>query len=141
GVVIGQIVNSGGFRFSAVVSQDEAADLFTGQIRRTEVRIYGEGGKNLEVSDYQIIPFRQEKLPSAALGWRGGGEVAVSVNDQTGLKAAEPFFQIYADIRPDQSAVLLHGRSGKLRFTLDPKPLFFQWMHLFKQLLQKRYQL
>jgi len=106
-----------------------------------EVRIHGEGGKNLEVSEYQIIPFRQEKLPSAALGWRGCGEVAVSVKDQTGRQAAEPFFQIYAEIRSDQGAVLLHGRSGKLRFTLDPKPLFSQWAHLFKQLLQKRYQL
>jgi putative peptide zinc metalloprotease protein len=141
GAVIGQIVNRGGFRFSAVVSQDEAADLFTGRISGAEVRIYGEGGKNLEVSEYQIIPFRQEKLPSAALGWRGGGEVAVSVNDQTGRQAAEPFFQIYADIPSDQGAVLLHGRSGKLRFTLDPKPLFSQWAHLFRQFLQKRYQL
>jgi len=141
GAVIGQIVNRGGFRFSAVVSQDEAADLFTGRISGAEVRIHGEGGKNLEVSEYQIIPFRQEKLPSAVLGWRGGGEVAVSANDQTGRQAAEPFFQIYADIPSDQGVVLLHGRSGKLRFTLDPKPLLFQWAHLFKQLLQKRYQL
>ena len=141
GAVIGQIVNRGGFRFSAVVSQNEAADLFTGQITKAEVRILGEGGKNLDVSEYQIIPFRQEKLPSAALGWRGGGEVAVSVKDQTGLQAAEPFFQIYADIRSDQGVVLFHGRSGKLRFTLDPKPLLFQWVHLFRQLLQKRYQL
>ena len=42
---------------------------------------------------------------------------------------------------PDQGAVLLHGRSGKLRFTLDPKPLLFQWAHLFRQFLQKRYKL
>ncbi len=141
GAVLGQIVNHGGFRFSAVVSQNEAADLFTGQIKGAEVRIYGEGGKNLEVSEYQIIPFRQERLPSAALGWRGGGEVSVSLKDQTGLQAAEPFFQIYAEIPSDQGAVLLHGRSGKLRFTLDPNPLLFQWAHLFRQFLQKRYQL
>jgi putative peptide zinc metalloprotease protein len=141
GAEIGQIVNRVEFRFSAVVSQGEAADLFSGQITKAEVRIHGEGGKNLDVSEFRIIPFRQEKLPSAALGWRGGGEVAVSVNDQTGLRAAEPFFQIYADIRSDQGVALFHGRSGKLRFTLDPKPLLFQWAHLFRQLLQKRYQL
>lgn len=141
GSVIGQIVNYSAFRLSAVVSQEEAADLFTGQIRKAEVRIHGQGGKNLDVAAYKIIPYRQEKLPSAALGWRGGGEVPVSLQDQTGLQAAEPFFQIYANIEPAPGVVLLHGRSGKLRFTLNPKPLLLQWAHKFRQLLQKRYQI
>jgi putative peptide zinc metalloprotease protein len=124
-----------------VVSQEEAADLFTGKIEKAEVRIHGQGEQNLDVSEYQIIPYKQEKLPSAALGWRGGGDVAVSVKDETGRQAAEPFFQIYAKIQPAPGVALLHGRSGKLRFTLDPKPLLLQWVHLFRQLLQKRYQL
>ncbi|MFH1018983.1 MAG: hypothetical protein V1782_00010 [Pseudomonadota bacterium] len=134
-------MNHDAFRFSAVVSQEEAADLFVGQIRKAEVRLYGQGGNNLDVSKYQIIPYRQEKLPSAALGWFGGGEVAVSTKDDTGLKAAEPFFQIYADIQPKLGVAFLHGRSGKLRFTLNPKPLLLQWAHRFRQLLQKRYQI
>jgi len=141
GSAIGQIVDQRAFRFSAVVSQDEAAELFTDQIQKTEVRIFGQGGENIEVSAFKIIPYRQERLPSAALGWRGGGEVAVSVRDETGLKAAEPFFQIYADILKSPGAVLLHGRSGKLRFTLNPKPLLLQWGHKLRQLLQKRYQI
>jgi putative peptide zinc metalloprotease protein len=141
GAVLGKIVNRSDFRFSAVVSQDEAADLFNGQIRKVEVRVNGQGGTNLEVLKYQIIPYRQEKLPSAALGWRGGGEVAVSGKDQAGLQTVEPFFQIYADIQPAQDIALLHGRSGKVRFTLNAKPLLLQWTHSFKQLLQKRYQI
>jgi putative peptide zinc metalloprotease protein len=141
GSVIGEIVNQGDFRFSAVVLQEEASELFTGKIEKAEVRIHGQGDQNLKVLEYQIIPFQQQKLPSAALGWRGGGEVAVSAKDEKGLKAAEPFFQIYAIIQSAPDVLLLHGRSGKLRFTLDPKPLLFQWAHLFRQLLQKRYQL
>jgi putative peptide zinc metalloprotease protein len=141
GSVIGEIVNRQAFRFSAVVSQDEASELFTGKIEKAEVRIHGQGDRNLKVVEYQIIPFQQQKLPSAALGWSGGGEVAVSAKDETGRKAAEPFFQIYAVIQSAPGVLLLHGRSGKLRFTLDPKPLLFQWAHLFRQLLQKRYQL
>lgn len=141
GAVLGKIVNRSDFRFSAVVSQDEAADLFNGQIRKVEVRVNGQGGTNLEVLEYQIIPYRQEKLPSAALGWRGGGEVAVSEKDQAGLQTVEPFFQIYADIQPAQEVALLHGRSGKVRFTLNAKPLLLQWTHSLKQLLQKRYQI
>jgi putative peptide zinc metalloprotease protein len=141
GAAIGEIVDHDSFRFSAVVSQDEAADLFAGKIRKAEVRLYGQGGTNLSVKTFKIIPFQHETLPSAALGWFGGGAVPVSVNDETGLQAAEPFFQIYATIRAAPGVALLHGRSGKLRFTLNPRPLLFQWGHSLRQLLQKRYQI
>lgn len=141
GALIGELVDPGSFRFSAVVSQDEAADLFEGEIRKTEVRIFGQGGENLEVYKVRIIPFQQETLPSAALGWFGGGSVAVSSQDDTGLKTAEPFFQIYADIAPNDRVKMHHGQSGKVRFTLKPSPLLMQWGHKLRQLLQKRYQI
>ncbi len=141
GSAIGEIINRSKFRLSAVVSQDEASNLFVDQIEKTEVRLYGQGGVNLEVSEYQIIPFQHDKLPSAALGWRGGGEVAVAVTDEKGLQAAEPFFQIYANIRPDQGVTFLHGRAGTLRFSLHPEPLLVQWGRKFQQLLQKRYRI
>ncbi|MFC1534946.1 hypothetical protein ACFL7M_16455 [Thermodesulfobacteriota bacterium] len=141
GSLVGEIVHHGHFRLSAAVSQEAAADLFVGQIKKAEVRIHGQGGKNLAVTDYQIIPFQQEKLPSAALGWFGGGEVPVSVKDETGLQAAEPFFQIYANIQSIPGVLLLHGRSGKLRLTLNPKPLLMQWARKFRQLIQRRYQI
>jgi putative peptide zinc metalloprotease protein len=138
---VGEIVNHGAFRFSAVVSQEEAANLFVDQIREAEVRLYGQGGVNLEVQDFLIIPFQHEQLPSAALGWFGGGEVQVSVSDETGLKAAEPFFQIYANLVPNQDVTFVHGRSGKIRFSLSPTPLLVQWGRKFQQLLQKRYRI
>lgn len=141
GSFLGEIVEGGSFRFSAVVSQDEAADLFVGTIRKAEVRIRGQAGDNLGVEDYRIIPYRQERLPSAALGWMGGGEVPVALRDETGLKAAEPFFQIYADLRSAPGVGFFHGRSGRLRFTLDSRPLLFQWLHKFRQLIQKRYRI
>ena len=141
GSLVGEIVNQKAFRFSAVVSQEEASNLFVDQITKAEVRLFGHGGINLGVTDYRIIPFQHERLPSAALGWYGGGEIAVSLSDESGLQTAEPFFQIYADLRPDPSVAFLHGRAGKLRFTLHPKPLLFQWGRKFRQLLQKRYQI
>lgn len=141
GSLIGEIVNQKAFRFSAVVSQEEASNLFVDQITKAEVRLFGQGGINLDVTDCRIIPFQHERLPSAALGWYGGGEIAVSLSDESGLQTAEPFFQIYADLRPDSSVAFLHGRSGKLRFTLHPKPLLVQWGRKFRQLLQKRYQI
>jgi putative peptide zinc metalloprotease protein len=139
GSTLGEIVNHSAFRFSAVVSQEEAADLFVGQISKAEVRLFGQTGKNLGVEDYQIIPFQRDKLPSAALGWFGNGEVAISPKDDTGLQTAEPFFLIYVNLQPIPDVVLFHGMSGKLRLTLDPKPLLLQWIHLLRQLLQRRY--
>ena len=141
GSFVGEIVNHDAFRFSAVVSQDEASNLFGGAIEKAEVRLYGQGGRNLEVRDYEIIPFQHEKLPSPALGWRAGGEVPVSLADETGVEAAEPFFQIYADLVPSPEVAFFHGRSGKLRFSLRPEPLLNQWVRKFRQLLQERYQI
>jgi putative peptide zinc metalloprotease protein len=141
GSAIGTIVDPAAFRFSAVVSQDEAAELFGGRIQKAEVRLYGQAGQNLATTNLLFIPFQQEKLPSAALGWLGGGEVPVAVTDETGLQAVEPFFQIYATLKSGSQAALLHGRSGKLRFTLNSKPLLLQWGHKLRQLLQKRYRI
>jgi putative peptide zinc metalloprotease protein len=141
GSPVGQIVDQRTFLFTAVVSQEEASDLFLGDINKAEVRLHGQGGVNLSVTDYQIIPFKHEKLPSAALGWLAGGEVPVSVSDESGLQAAEPFFQINANIQTEPGVFLLHGRSGKLRLTLNPKPLLLQWAREFRQLLQRRYQI
>ena len=137
----GEIVNTESFMFTAVVSQDDAANLFAEEINKAEVRIFGEAGENIDVSTYQIIPFQHEKLPSAALGWLGGGEVAVSMSDESGLQTAEPFFQIYAYLKAPHEATLMHGRSGKLRFTMNPKPLLYQWVSSLRQLLQRRYQI
>jgi putative peptide zinc metalloprotease protein len=141
GSALGQIVNPTAFRFSAVVSQEEAANLFVEKIRKAEVRLYGQGGVNLEVENFLIIPFQHEQLPSAALGWLGGGEVQVSVRDQSGLKAAEPFFQIYANLKSNPEVTFMHGMSGKIRLSLRPTPLLVQWGRKLRQLLQKRYQI
>lgn len=141
GTSLGQIIDPAWFRFSAVVPQDQAVNLFIDQIQKAEVRLFGQGGVNLGVSDYQIIPFQSQKLPSAALSWAGGGEVATARDDETGRKTTEPFFQIYAKLIPNDQVSLLHGRSGKLRLSMQSEPLLWQWERSLRQLLQKRYQL
>ncbi len=141
GSLMGEIVDNRSFRFSSVVSQDDAANLFVDKIQKTEVRLFGQEGANLAVSQFKIIPFQHDQLPSAALGWMGGGEVAVSLSDDTGVQASEPFFLIFAELESDQNALFLHGRSGKIRFSLNKEPLAVQWGRSFRQLLQKRYQI
>ncbi|UCD34974.1 MAG: hypothetical protein JSU90_11885, partial [Nitrospiraceae bacterium] len=135
------IVDDRAFRFAAVVSQDDASRLFDGNIRRAEVRLFGQGGKSLSVRDYTFIPYQHEKLPSAALGWYGGGDVPVSEKDESGLSAIEPFFQVYAGLASHEGRGFFHGRSGQILFSLRPEPLLEQWERKIRQILQKRYQI
>ncbi|GAB6096371.1 hemolysin D [Desulfatiferula olefinivorans] len=141
GSPIGEIVDHGAFRFSSIVSQDDAAHLFVDRIRKAEVRIAGHAARNVAVNDYTIIPFEQKKLPSAALGWLGGGDIAVSADDAGGTQAAESFFSIDATLDTTEGVVFFHGRSGKIRFTMDPEPLLVQGFRALRRLLQKRYRI
>ena len=141
GSVLGEIVNTESLRFAAAVLQDEAANMFAEGIRNAEIRLRGQGEMSLPVRTYLSIPFEHTRLPSPALGWRGGGDVPVALSDETGLLATEPFFQIYAYLDPVPDVTYLHGRSGQLRFTLEPQPLLQQWIRKFRRLLQKRYQI
>jgi len=139
GTPLGLVVNSNGFHFSAVVSQREASRLFATEIRGANIRLRGQAGTELPVLGQKIIPAEHDTLPSAALGWQGGGEVAVLLDDPSGTRTAEPFFELLATIAPTAEAEILHGRSGKIRFDLPPEPLLHQWIRKLQQILQKEY--
>ncbi|MEA3210395.1 MAG: putative peptide zinc metalloprotease protein [Chthoniobacter sp.] len=139
GVELGQIVNPKTFRFSAVVSEDDASRLFAGEIRSAQVRLFGQAAQPLRADEQKIIPAEQQTLPSAALGWRAGGEVALASADREGMRTRDPFFALHARIDPAPPVLLLHGRSGTIRFDLQPEPLLEQWMRKLRQLVQKRY--
>ncbi len=141
GTEIGMIVNYGEVRFTAVVTQDDASNLFAGDIASAEVRLHGQGNTSLGVSSYEFIPFQFEKLPSAALGWGAGGEIPVSITDEKGLETAEPFFEVFALLNRHPGIPFHHGRSGQIRFYLNSEPLIQQWLRKFRQVLQKRYQI
>lgn len=139
GTPLGHLINESGFLFSAVVSQQEASRLFAKQIRSAEVRLRGQAGLVLPVTGQQIIPAEHTYLPSAALGWVGGGEVAVELTDPSGVRAAEPFFELRATVQPEPGVAILQGRSGKIRFDLPPEPLLKQWIRRLRQVVQKHY--
>jgi putative peptide zinc metalloprotease protein len=139
--VLGKIIAPDRFSFSAVVSQEEASNLFSGKISgQIAVRLSGQGNTDLSVTGYKVIPFQHERLPSAALGWRSGGDIPVSDEDDQGLQTVEPFFRIYADLEPSRLAVLNHGHSGQIRFSLKAEPLLNQLLRKVRQFIQRRYQ-
>lgn len=139
GTSVGQLVDGSQFYFSAIVSQNEASRLFSDEIRGSEVKLAGQSNLTLPVTERLVIPVDRRNLPSAALGWLGGGETAVDTSDQSGTQATEPFFEVRATVQPTADAALLHGRGGRIRFELEPEPLLRQGIRWFRQLLQTRY--
>jgi putative peptide zinc metalloprotease protein len=139
GTAVGQLVDGSQFYFSAIVTQKEASRLFSGEIRGSEIKLNGQAGATLPVGDRKVIPADRKSLPSAALGWAGGGEIAIDNSDRSGMQAAEPFFEVRATIPGSTEMELLHGRGGQIRFEGKPEPLLEQWIRSLRQLLQSRY--
>jgi putative peptide zinc metalloprotease protein len=138
---LGIIIQPPAFDFIAVVAQDDSARLFASSAPAAEIRLPGQADRTIAVAQVQLVPGRQNLLPSSALGWAGGGPVKVQPNDPDGLQTAEPYFKAIAQIGPVGDAVLLHGQTGVVRFTTGTQPLLEQGWRRFRQLLQQRYQI
>ncbi len=143
GFTLGEIVDRRRFRFVAIVAQEEADFLFKQAFKKTELRLAGQADFNVALPQVTIIPYQSQRLPSVALGWLGGGEIAVNTNEPAGDRAKESFYLLRADIPAVQlhDVTVLHGLSGTLRIQLAPQPLVVQAYRAIKQLVQKRYAL
>ena len=139
GTSVGLLINPDGFEFSATVLQADVDALFARRIPGAEVRLHGQAGIAIPVLKWKVLAGGRQVLPSPALGWSAGGEVPVAVDDNDGRKATEPFFEVQAQIPPAVAATLVHGRTGKIRFDLEPEPLLPRMIRRLWQLLQKRY--
>jgi putative peptide zinc metalloprotease protein len=139
GTPLGLIVNPNAFEFVAIVDQADADAAFAHKPSGAEVRLKGQSGSVLRADRWRVVPGGNRTLPSAALGWAAGGEVPISKQEPT--QAATPFFEVQADVTGVADVPQLHGRSGKIRFDLEPEPLLTRWLRRLWQLLQTRYQL
>jgi putative peptide zinc metalloprotease protein len=141
GAPLGAIVDPGSWRFVAVLPQ-VATHLFDNRVHRVELRLRGQEHLNVVAPEARIVPFETGTLPSRALGFAGGGDIAVSASDQNGLTAVEPFFRIQAPLQVEslgEGLGLAHGRLGTIRLTLDDAPLLVQWERGVRQFLQRRF--
>ncbi len=138
---LGLLVNPESFEFAATVMQEDVDALFARNSPHGEVRLFGDVAKTLPIESWRVVPGGQKTLPSPALGWRAGGEVPVDVETGEPNKAAEPFFEVIGKVNSAKGVALLDGRSGKIRFELEPEPLLQRWAKRLYQLFQKRYQI
>ena len=141
GEVLGQLITGDQLRFSAVVLQEQADELFKYQYDGAKLRLTSHADQTINIREFVLIPHKRDRLSSSALGWAGGGEIPVKPGDQSGEVAAEPFFEIRATLpeSAERSTKPIHGQSGFLHVPLPNQSLFWQLRKAFMQLFQKRY--
>lgn len=140
GSVLGEIISLGKWNFFAVVGQRDANLLFEEGLRNPRIRFYGSSGNEVVPESIHIVPGQQERLPSPALGWSSQGPIQVRADDQQGVRTVEPFFLVRMEIE-GEGAPLHHGRTGRVRFQVNPEPLGHQWYRKLRQMVQTRFQL
>lgn len=141
GASLGRIVDDRAFQMVAVVKQEAASRVFTQGEKGAEVRLTGREGTVLEVASLNVVPFQHQELPSAALGWKGGGEQQVDMGDERGTRSSEPFFLVRAALSVPEDFPLWHGQTGVMRVVTGQEVLLTQWLRELRQLLQRRFQL
>lgn len=143
GANLGEVVGEGGYRFTAIVTQEDAEQLFRQRPSGVELRLSGQADHLIQARAVTLIPYQRQKLASSALGWMGGGDFAVRPDDQSGKLAAEAFFELRAQLPAEslRGLVALHGLTGRLRVPLPEQPLAQRLRDSLRQLAQKRYQL
>ncbi len=140
---IGQIVAEQGYRFTAVVTQEDARNLFSARHQGMELRLTGQVDHVIALHEITLIPYQRQELASPALGWMGGGEYATQRDDQSGRRTTESFFELRAVVPPESlaGATVLHGLTGRVRIPLVARSLFARAHEGLLQVLQKRYKL
>lgn len=109
------------------VGQERDRDLLS-RTREGRARPLGHPEAAFGVKLTTIEPGTAENLPSAALGRRGGGHIAIDPADQAGRRAAEPV--VATMLQPEVGApALRHGQRVEIRMRGPLRPLILQWVN------------
>lgn len=139
---LGQIIDTTGFHFVAVISQDEGSRLFSSKIHSFSVRLHGDAFTDLAIKKIKAIPAAQTELPSEALGWSGGGDIEINRASGNPKETTEPFYRVEGQFtRKNKNVRFLQGRSGEMHFHLGYTPLAYQGWRKARQMLQKYYRI
>jgi putative peptide zinc metalloprotease protein len=138
GEQIGLVASLDDVLIRATAGQD-LAGLVEHAYEQLEIRVKGRPDAMLKGRIEKILPAGQEVLPSEALGYAVGGSMPTLLQDPSGLKTAEQFFEIRIKPDPDSSVRLLTGQRVLARIQMPSKPLAVQWWQSARQLFQRRF--
>jgi putative peptide zinc metalloprotease protein len=131
GDVLGYVVDSATVEARVAIPQSRA-DLVRFNSQYIEVRLYNEPSKILSAQLLREVPSATRQLPSALLGSRSGGGIAVDAQDERGLTAMDSVFQFDLALPALTDSYL--ARRIKVRFVHDHATLAQQLWRYCRQL-------
>jgi len=135
---IGVVASLDDVLIRATAGQDLAGRLKQAY-EQLEIRVKGRPEAMLTGRIKKILPAGQEVLPSQALGYMVGGSMPTILQDPSGVKTAEQFFEIRIAPNPGSPVRLLCGQRVIARIQLPAKPVALQWWQSLRQLFQRRF--
>lgn len=138
---LAEIFHGNTYEFIGVVTQDMAEKLFNKNDLKTEVKLYTNIEQTIKLENSAVIPHEKNQLPSAVLGWMGGGSIEVLNTDENGLNTKESFFEIKGELVNKEKLKYFQSQYGVMKISLGTTNLFDLLRVEFYQLMQKRYRL
>jgi putative peptide zinc metalloprotease protein len=136
---IGVVANLDDLRIRAVAGQDVAGRLIKEATAWVDIRVKDRPDIEWTGRIETIVPAGQGQLPSAALGYAAGGSTRTDLEDPSGRRTAEPFFEILVVPASRETGGVRPGQTMVLRFETVPKPLLAQGWRTLLQLFQQRF--
>ncbi|HEY5624463.1 MAG TPA: peptidase M50 [Gammaproteobacteria bacterium] len=135
GDLIGYVADPSKSTLTVAVQQADIGLVRSGA-RDVSVRLAERVGYVLDATIAREVPAASGRLPSAALGTRGGGPFAVNTADETGRTAVDDVFLFELEV--DYPIDRLGGRAY-VRFDHGLEPLGWQWYRSLRQLFLGRF--
>ena len=113
GETIGYLIGAQRPVVRVALQQQDAAYISEG-VQRVSLRLAQMPGRELSGRLVRSTPSAVERLPSAALGDRGGGDIVVDPNDKDGTRAVVPTYVL--DVESNDMPIELVGGRAWVRF-------------------------
>lgn len=140
GDYLGMISSIDKLHIRAVLDQD-TVEVLSSAKPIAEARIKGRPDIQVEATIQRVFEFGKRELPSAALGYAGGGEIEVDASSQEGTETTEKIFEILLTPQEDAHKYIKPGQVLIVKFTKPDQAIAVQvWVYL-QQLFQRRLQI
>jgi putative peptide zinc metalloprotease protein len=130
GTILGEVVNPESYRLAVRVPATRAPRIFAGLNRPAGVRLGGQPGELLRVTQTLLVAAAPEEVSPGGSG-RDDSERSAEERMRTTT------FEVRAKLAPARRVMLLHGQHGEIRFALPPRPLWHKASRLWQELFEK----
>ena len=137
GQLVGYILNPEEFLVRIVVPQ-EHIELVRQQTHGVQLRLVGSVTEVYESAIARQVPGATDRLPNAALGTSGGGDIAVDPRDGGGMTTFQKVFQFDVSLPPEKVIEQVGGRVY-VRFDHGTEPLGTQIYRAIRRLLLRQF--